>query len=109
MYTKFLNLFSRRSRRVLALGVVCIASSFAIGIQSVGEVQPVTLIEAGSIEQTGDVNGDGRLTVEDAIYVLEVSEGYVSASPRELMADPNKDGQFTVSDAIRILNELPNR
>ncbi len=108
MNKKILSLFSRKNRRVFALGVACIASSFAIGIQSVGEVQPVTLIEAGAIGYSGDLNGDGSVTVKDAIRILEISQGYAVASPRELMADPNRDGYLTVDDAMRILSELPN-
>ena len=109
MHKNILSLFSRRNRRVVVLGAASVASSFAIGIQSAGEVQPVTLIEAGSVEQAGDVNGDGSVTVQDAIDVLEVAAGYEKATARALMADPNRDGRLTVNDALRILSELPNR
>jgi len=106
MYTKFLSFFSRRNRRVVALGVVCVVSSFAVGIQSVGEVQPVALIEAGSIQEAGDVDGSGSIDVRDAIRILEVAQGFSEPTPEELKADPNGDGMLTVSDAVRILQML---
>ena len=109
MYTNILSLFSRRNRRVLALGVACIVSSFAIGIQSVGEIQPVTLIEAGSVQQAGDMDGNGSIDIQDAISVLEIAQGYKEATPDQLRADPNGDGQLTVDDALRILATLAIR
>ena len=93
---------------MLALGTACVLSSFFIGTQSVGEIQPVTLIKAGNIDQTGDVNGDGSVTVRDAVRILEITQGYAQAEPSDLKADPNKDGVLTVDDAIRILSDLPN-
>ncbi|PIR49182.1 hypothetical protein COU80_00330 [Candidatus Peregrinibacteria bacterium CG10_big_fil_rev_8_21_14_0_10_55_24] len=110
MYTSIRSLFpSRRNLRALALGAVCIVSSFAIGIQSVGEVQPVTLIEAGSIEQPGDIDGDGDIDLQDVIHILEIAQGYEPVTPANLMADPNRDGALTVDDALRILTVLSLR
>ncbi|MFA7681963.1 MAG: dockerin type I repeat-containing protein [Candidatus Peribacteraceae bacterium] len=109
MYTNIFSLFSRRNSRVLALGIGCIVSSFAIGIQSVGDVQPVTLIEAGNIQQAGDVDGSGEVDIRDAIVILEIVQGYASATPQQLKADPNGDGTLTVDDALRILSTVPLR
>lgn len=91
------------------LGTACVVSSFAIGIQSVGEVQPVTLIEAGSIQEQGDVDGSGSRDLQDVIIILEISQGYAEATPAQLRADPNKDGQLTVADALSILKSLSLR
>ena len=66
---------------MLSLGTLCIIGSFVLGIQTAGEVQPVTLIEAGSIEQAGDVDGSGSVDIEDAIFILEVTQGYRFAEP----------------------------
>lgn len=93
---------------MLGLGTACVLSSFFIGIQSVGEVQPVTLIEAGNIELTGDVDGDGNVDIQDALRILEIAQGYRDATPQELRADPNGNGMLTIDDAVRILSELPN-
>ncbi len=103
MFTyKFLQRI-RKYAGISTLGAASIASSFFLGIQSVGEVQPFTLIEAGTV-LAGDMNEDGFVNVEDAIIILEVSEGYQDATPEQLLADPNDDGVLTVSDALHILD-----
>ena len=109
MYTKFFSLFSRRNARVAVLGTACVVSSFAIGIQSVGEVQPVTLIEAGAVQEQGDMDGSGSIDIQDVILILEIAQGYREASPAQLRADPNTDGQLTVTDALRVLETLSLR
>lgn len=106
MYTYIRSIFSRQNLHVFSLGALAIVASFSLGIQSVGEVQPVSLIEAGSIQLAGDVDGSGEVTVQDAIAILEVAKGYAQATPAQLRADPNRDGVLTVDDAIRILKDL---
>ncbi len=88
------------------LGTACMATSFTVGIQTAGDVQPFTLIEAGSSTVSGDVNGNGALDIQDAITILEIAEGYRKATPAALSADPNDDGVLTVSDALQVLSEL---
>ena len=97
---------SRQFLRVLLLGGLCTAASFIIGIQSAGEVHPVSLIEAGAPTRVGDVNGDGVVDVQDAIFVLEVVQGYRVPAPEQLLADPDGNGKLTVDDALRILRTL---
>lgn len=106
MYTHVRSIFSRQNLHVLSLGALAIVASFSLGIKSAGEVQPISLIEAGSIELPGDVDGSGEVTVRDAIIILEVAKGYAKATPEQLRADPNGDGVLTVDDAIRILRDL---
>ena len=96
----------RRKAKFLALGMLSIAASFAVGTQSVGEVQPFTLIEAGSTEKAGDVDGSGVVDLQDVIMILEFSQGYAVATPQELAADPIRDGKFTADDALRVLSTL---
>ena len=98
---------TRQLLRVLLFGALCIAASFAIGIQSAGEVQPISLIEAGSPSRVGDVDGNGSVDVQDAIAVLEMVQGYQTATPDQLLSDPNGDGALTIDDALRILRTLP--
>lgn len=93
--------------QALLFGALCMAASFAIGIQSAGEVQPISLIEAGSPSRVGDVDGNGIVDVQDAIQILEVVQGYRSATPDQLLADPNGDGALDLDDALRILRTLP--
>lgn len=105
MYIKYPH-FVRRNMKMLAIGSACIVSSFFIGTQTAGDVQPVSLIEAGGTSLSGDVDGNGVVDVQDAVVILEVAQGYSDATAAELRADPNGDGQLTVDDALRILEAL---
>ena len=97
----------RQVLRALLFGSLCLATSFAVGIQTAGEVQPIALIEAGSPVSAGDMDGNGMVTVQDAIAILEIARGYAVPTPEQLLSDPNGDGALTVDDALRILRALP--
>ncbi|HVW67016.1 MAG TPA: hypothetical protein VHA78_04800 [Candidatus Peribacteraceae bacterium] len=94
---------------LMALGVLAIASSFALGMKTAGDVHTVAPMEASGTRLSEDINDDGRIDVRDAIAVLEVARGYKQATPDELRADPNHDGQLTIDDAIRILSDISIR
>lgn len=107
MTNTFSTIFSSRHLKVLSLAVFAMVGSFSLGIQSAGDVRPVSLIEAGSnAQQSGDVDGNGVVDNRDAMLILEISQGYVTPTAEQLQADPNGDGRLTVDDAIRILAEL---
>jgi len=78
-----------------------------VGIQTAGEVQPIALIEAGSPVSTGDMDGNGIVTAQDAVVILEIVRGYQTATPEQLLSDPNGDGALTIDDALHILRTLP--
>ena len=105
MYIKYPH-YIRRNIQLLVLSVFCLTGSFAIGMHTAGQVQPVHLIEAGGTLQAGDVDGNGIVDILDAIEILEIAQGYSTATPDQLLADPNNDGVLTVDDAIRILSLL---
>jgi hypothetical protein len=106
MYTHIRTILSRQNLHVLTLGALAVVGSFSLGIQSAGEVQPISLIEAGSTQIAGDIDGSGEISVQDAIAILEIAKGYEEPTPEQLLADPNGDGLLTVDDAIRILKNL---
>lgn len=91
---------------VLALAFLSVTLSFAIGIQTAGDVQTISSIEAEDPRITGDMNADGRVDERDVIEILEVVRGYEEATPEQLLADPNGDGSLTVDDALRMLHDL---
>ncbi len=95
--------------QIYLLGVLCVVSSFSLGVRTAGDVQTVAPSEAGGIRLTGDINEDGQVTVRDAIDILEVAQGYEAATVEQLLADPNADGSLTVEDALRILEDLASR
>lgn len=101
--------FSKKYLQVYLLGALCVVSSFALGVRTAGDVQTVAPTEAGGIRLTGDVDNDGHVTVQDAIDILEVAQGYEEATPEQLLADPNADGSLTVEDALRILEDIASR
>lgn len=94
--------------KVLMLGAATVASAFFVGIQTAGDVQPVSLIEAGG-GVSGDIDNNGILDRRDAIAILEIVQGYRAISPEALRRDPNHDGILTVDDAIRILTIIDDR
>jgi len=54
--------------------------------------------------QVGDVNGDGKITADDAIIVARFAAGYLGYSTKydKNIADMNRDGNVTADDAIII-------
>lgn len=96
----------RKNIKLLTLSVLSMAMSFSVGMHTAGNVQPVTLIEAGGMEKPGDMDGNGIVNVSDAIVALEIVRGYRTAGAVELAADPNRDGEITVDDALRILSTI---
>jgi len=51
----------------------------------------------------GDVNGDGQVTVVDALFVAQYTVGLMTLNTQQLAAaDVNGDGQVTVADALFI-------
>lgn len=112
--------FTQVSRlgKVAAFGTLCVIGSFMLGIETAGEVHPFAATQATSIEvfhgdipafSAGDITGDGFVTIEDAIALLEITQGYTIPTSLQLKADPNSDGRLTVEDALRILRALSVR
>lgn len=96
----------RKNLKLLAVGAACLTSSFALGIQTAGDVAPVSLIEAGGPSIAGDMDGSGVVDLQDVILILEVARGYTDPTVDQLAADPNHDGELTVDDALRLLATL---
>jgi len=53
-------------------------------------------------KQSGDADGDGKLSVLDALIALKM---YVQSLPLDMIADINKDGRVTPEDARLILEK----
>jgi hypothetical protein len=70
---------------------------------------------ATSILPTGDINGDGKVDVADALLALQISVGSVAVTAAHLVngdvaplvgAKPVPDGIITVADALVILRKV---
>ena len=77
------------------------------GLRKIEELLIVTLPES----RLGDVNGDGNLTITDALFIAQGSLGLREVDPA--VADANCDGRITITDALFVaqasldLRELP--
>jgi len=77
------------------------------GLRKIQELLIVTLPES----RLGDVNGDGSLTITDALFIAQGSLGLRNVD--EAVADANCDGEITITDALFVaqasldLRELP--
>ena len=106
MHKQTHSFLQRMNPRLILLGAVCVAASFTVGIHTTADLQPISLIEAGSLQISGDLDGNGSVELNDAIVALEIVRGYREASPEQLKADPNEDGSISVDDALSILSTL---
>lgn len=98
----------KRITTLLPLGLLAVTASFALGMQTAGNLRTI----AGSLATDaprGDVNADGTVDAADAIVILEIAQGYRTATPQELAADPNGNGILGVDDAIRVLRGILSR
>src|SRR3989339_547580 len=99
----------RSHLEVTMLGILTITASFALGIQTAGDVDTIAPLQAESSVISGDMDGDQSITIQDAIIILTIVQEYEAATPEQIAADPNNDGRITVSDALEILHSLPSR
>lgn len=52
----------------------------------------------------GDVNGDNKVTVADAVAVMNYYLQWTAASDTDAKYDINRDGKITVADAVNVMN-----
>lgn len=93
----------------LLLGILAVIGSFALGVQTAGDIETVQSSAAEDAVVVGDIDGDGVVTVRDAIVILEFTQDNESPTNRQLQSDPNIDGILTVDDAVMILQSLTFR
>jgi len=103
---KKITSYIKRNAGLCTLGLAAVVGSFSAGLYSTANVQPVRLIEAGSVHLRGDMNENGVLDAEDVELILEIAMGYTESTPKHLKLDPNDDGVITVDDALRVLSSL---
>lgn len=54
----------------------------------------------------GDVNGDGTVTIQDVVAIVDYTLGKGSSAFNEKAADVTGDGQINVSDVVTVVNIL---
>ena len=64
----------------------------------------VAFKNAGGSVKKGDMDGDGEITVSDALRALRIAAKLVEATDEDMqIGDVDCDGEITVSDALKIL------
>ncbi len=61
-----------------------------------------------SQEFLGDANGDGKISITDAVYVVNYVLQQPEADFNAVAADVNGDGNITITDAVMIVNMILN-
>jgi len=57
----------------------------------------------------GDVNGDGKITITDAVGIVNHILGNASSNFHPEAADVNGDGGISITDAVRVVNIILNQ
>lgn len=71
---------------------------------SAAEPYIITISEAIDANALGDVNGDGRISILDALLILQQLNGLYNMTPEEFArADLNGDGSISAAEALRIV------
>ena len=120
-HTTFIGkLRNMRTLQSIALGTVCSALAFAVGMETAGEVHPFATSEA-AVEHTdapaqpyaavqGDIDHDGELTAKDALRILDYAAGWDTPSVEDIKAgDADGDGKLTNKDLQRVLRAVSLR
>lgn len=100
--------------QVASFGALCVMGSFLLGVETAGDVQTFGRSQAGELipataTVAGDMTGEGDVTIEDVIIILEIAQGRQDVQPEAIAADPNHDGTLTVDDALRVLRTMALR
>ena len=64
---------------------------------------------SGTSGLQGDANGDGHITITDAVAVVNYILGNASSDFVKANADVNGDGYITITDAVAIVNIILNQ
>ncbi len=94
---------------LVPLALFVAVASFSIGTRTAGDLRAIQYSSATDDSVRGDLTADGVIDERDVIVMLEIAQGYRTATPAELEADPNNNGVIGVDDAIRILRSMSDR
>ena len=89
-------------------------SSYTVAIKNIvlGTSAMDNKYSGGNLESTfqvrdiliGDVNNDGKVTITDAVGIVNYILGNPSGNFNETAADVNHDGKITITDAVGVVN-----
>jgi len=67
-----------------------------------------TYLNIVKAEKPGDANGDGQVTVTDAVCIISYILGENPSPFSTSAADVNGDGSVTVTDAVQVIDLIQN-
>ncbi len=65
--------------------------------------------QSGPIDETGDINGDQTVNLEDAVLALQICIGLEGSHPLNLAADVNGDSAIGMPEAVHILRHIADQ
>lgn len=92
--------FARRGKLWLLALVTVVA--FALSIAIVPALGPGSTAHAQIYPCSGDVNGDGSITITDALLIAQGEVGLIA----ERDCDVNGDGKTSITDALLIAQDV---
>ncbi len=109
------KLLKGKTLQTISLGTLCAVGAFAMGIETAGDVHPfarsqaaletVMMGDGGNVK--GDIDGDGVLTATDAWVMMQIAEGWESATVKQIEnGDTDGDQRITDKDLGHVLFEL---
>jgi hypothetical protein len=104
---------TKRIAVIASFSALCCMLAFVIGLETAGNVRTFDKTQAALTDSAGfrgDIDGDGSLTVQDAILILERADGLETAAAEDIRSgDVDGDFKLTIKDALRLLRSLSSR
>ncbi|MDR2360918.1 MAG: dockerin type I domain-containing protein [Oscillospiraceae bacterium] len=85
--------------------LTCILTNASAAARGKVSGSPIRLTLGGGSGLQGDVNGDGSVTISDAVLLMQSLTGTIAASLPD-GADVNGDGSVTIADAVLLMQIL---
>ena len=73
-------------------------------VQGTAASKPLSAYYLNEADAIGDANGDGKVSITDAVYVVNNVLNQPQTDFRKTAADMNGDGKITITDAVMIVN-----
>ena len=88
-------------------GFYVVAKDMAGNVEQKEAAREYTLITEGAMP--GDVNGDGKVTITDAVAIISYIRGENPQGFNVSAADVNGDEQITLADAVAVIDSILGR
>ena len=97
---------------LIGVAITSIAAPYMHGEQQdslkVAKSNKVVIRAKSSKMKLGDVNGDGKISILDATFLVSHLKGETPEGSVEAAADTNGDKSITINDAVLIVNWILN-